>query len=210
MSDSALRVGVLLSGTGRTLENFLLQRERGALPVEFACVLSSRAGVRGLEIAEKSGIPGCVVRRADYPSPDAYGEAIAAVLREHDVELAAMAGFLKLWHIPADYVDRVLNIHPALLPAFGGRGFHGEHVHRAVWNAGVKVSGCTVHFADNEYDHGPIVLQRAVALADDDDPERIAAKVFALECEAYPEAIRLFAASRLERRGRRVIVRPAC
>jgi phosphoribosylglycinamide formyltransferase-1 len=117
-----------------------------------------------------------------------------------------MAGFLQLLEIPDDFLGRVMNIHPALLPAFGGKGYHGRKVHEAAIEAGVKVSGCTVHFADNEYDHGPIIIQRVVPVEDDDTPESLQARVFAAECEAYPEAVRLFAAGRLRVEGRRVRV----
>jgi folate-dependent phosphoribosylglycinamide formyltransferase PurN len=114
-----------------------------------------------------------------------------------------MAGFLQLLRIPDDFAGRVLNIHPALLPAFGGQGMYGRRVHKAVLAAGVKESGCTVHVADNEYDHGPIVLQRTVEVRPDDTPEALADRVFAAECEAYPEAIRLFAEGKLRLDGRR-------
>jgi phosphoribosylglycinamide formyltransferase 1 len=115
-----------------------------------------------------------------------------------------LAGFLQLVEIPPDFANRVLNIHPALIPAFSGKGFHGPAVHRAALEAGVKVSGCTVHFADNQYDHGPIISQRVVPVLDDDTPETLAARVFAEECEAYPEAITWFAEGRLVIEGRRV------
>ena len=114
--------------------------------------------------------------------------------------------------VPDDFLGRVMNIHPALIPAFCGKGYYGHHVHEAVLAYGVKVSGCTVHFADNEYDHGPIILQRAVPVLDDDTPDTLAARVFEQECEAYPEAIRLFAEGRLRIEGRRVKImgeRPA-
>jgi phosphoribosylglycinamide formyltransferase-1 len=119
-----------------------------------------------------------------------------------------MAGFLQLLEIPADFAGRVLNIHPALIPAFCGKGFHGLAVHRAALETGVKVSGCTVHFADNEYDHGPIISQYVVPVLDDDTPESLAGRVFAQECEAYPEAIRWFAQGRLRIEGRRARVLP--
>src|SRR5262249_13978637 len=126
-----------------------------------------------------------------------------------DAGLVCMAGFLQLVQIPDDFAGRVMNIHPALIPAFCGKGFHGRHVHEAVLASGVRGSGCTVHFADNEYDHGPIILQRVVPVLDDDTPEGLAARVFEEECEAYPEAIRLFAEDRLRVEGRRVRVLPA-
>ena len=113
--------------------------------------------------------------------------------RSAQVDLVVMAGFLKHVLIPTDFDNRVVNIHPALLPAFGGQGFYGLRVHEAVLASAARVSGCTVHFADNVYDHGPILLQRQVPVLDDDTPEALAARVFAAECEAYPEALRLIA-----------------
>ena len=133
----------------------------------------------------------------------------AEILRRRRVELACMAGFLKLWRIPADFKGRVMNIHPALLPDFGGRGFYGHRVHEAVLSSGAGESGCTVHFADNEYDHGPIILQRRVPVLAEDTPESLADRVFEQELVAYPEAIRLFAAGRLKVEGRRVTIAPA-
>src|SRR5947208_11194378 len=114
-----------------------------------------------------------------------------------------MAGFLQLLHVPDDYLGRVMNIHPALIPAFCGKGYYGQRVHEAVLAYGAKVSGCTVHFADNVYDHGPIILQRVVEVRDDDTPEALAARVHEQEHDAYPEAIRLFAEGRLRLDGRR-------
>src|SRR5437868_7559018 len=113
---------------------------------------------------------------------------------------------MQLIVIPDDFIGRVLNIHPALIPAFCGKGYYGHHVHEAVLAYGAKVSGCTVHFADNEYDHGPIILQRAVEVRDDDTAETLAARVFAQECEAYPEAVGRFAEGRLRVEGRVVRV----
>jgi phosphoribosylglycinamide formyltransferase-1 len=109
--------------------------------------------------------------------------------------------------IPSDFENRVLNIHPALIPAFCGRGFYGHHVHEAVLLYGAKVSGCTVHFVDNQYDHGPILLQRVVPVLDHDTPDTLAARVFEAECQAYPEALRLLGSGKVRVEGRRVIVR---
>jgi len=203
-----LRAAVLLSGTGRTFDHLLAESRARRLPITLAGVVSSRGGARGAERARAEGLECAVLRRRDFDSPAAYGDAIAARLRGWRVELVLMAGFLHLWTIPADFAGRVMNIHPALLPAFGGAGMHGAHVHEAVIASGVRWSGCTVHFADNEYDRGPIILQRTVPVAFEDTPETLAQRVFAEECAAYPEAIRLFAASRLEIVGRRVRVRP--
>jgi folate-dependent phosphoribosylglycinamide formyltransferase PurN len=115
-----------------------------------------------------------------------------------------MAGFLQIITVPDDFANRVMNIHPALIPAFCGKGYYGHHVHEAALEYGAKISGCTVHFADNHYDHGPIILQRAVPVRDDDTPDSLAARIFEQECAAYPEAIRLFGEGRLRVDGRRV------
>jgi phosphoribosylglycinamide formyltransferase-1 len=197
-----IRLGVLLSGGGTTLQN-LLDRAVG----QVACVVSSKADAFGLERARQAGIPTFVVERKAYPDREAFSAATLAPCREAGVELVCMAGYLQLLPIPPDFAGRVMNVHPALLPAFGGKGMHGMNVHRAVLEAGVKVSGCTVHFADNEYDHGPIIVQKAVEVRDDDTPEALQVRVFEAECEAYPEAIGLYAAGRLRIEGRRVRVR---
>jgi len=194
-----LRLGVLLSGGGRTLENILREIDGGRLAglAEVAVVIASRHGIRGIAIGEAAGAGVHVVRRKDYEKVDAYSEAMARLLDEARVDLACLAGFLSYWIVPERYAGRVMNIHPALLPSFGGKGMYGHHVHEAVLARGCRVSGCTVHFVTNEYDAGPIVLQRSVPAYAEDTPERLAARVFTEECEAYPEAIRLFAEGRL-------------
>ncbi len=202
-----LRLAILLSGGGRTFENLHVEIAAGRLPARIVGVVASRADVRGCARARELGYPVEVVRRRDHDGPETYGAALGDVLARWRTKLAALAGFLHLFTIPAALRGRVMNIHPALLPAFGGRGMHGEHVHRAVLASGAKLSGCTVHFADDQYDSGPIILQRAVPVAFDDTPEQLAARVFEQECIAYPAAIRLFAEGRLEVVGRRVRVR---
>ena len=188
---SPLRLAVLLSGSGRTLANLLEWIAEKRLEAEIVCVISNKPGVRGLSIAERAGVPTFVLPR-DGQSLAAWSDAIFGVCRAHRVNLVAMAGFLQLVEIPADFAGRVLNIHPALLPAFGGKGFHGMHVHRAVLERGCTVSGCTVHLVDNEYDHGRILLQRTVPVLVDDTADSLAARVFAAECVALPEAIAAF------------------
>jgi formyltetrahydrofolate-dependent phosphoribosylglycinamide formyltransferase len=202
-----IRLAVLLSGSGTTLQNFLDRIRAGSLRAEIACVGSSRADAYGLTRARDAGLPAFVSERKRFPSREEQSQHIFEHCRRADVDLVCLAGFLQLLSIPADFLGRVLNIHPALIPAFCGKGFHGLHIHRAVLEAGVKVTGCTVHFADNEYDHGPIVLQRAVPVEDEDTPETLAARVFAAECELYPLAVDLFAQGRLHVEGRRVRVR---
>jgi folate-dependent phosphoribosylglycinamide formyltransferase PurN len=153
--------------------------------------------VKGLERAEAAGIPAFVVSRKRIRDPAQFSDAITEVLDRFRPDLVTMAGFLSLWRIPPHYEGRVLNIHPALIPLFCGKGFYGMRVHDAVVASGVKFSGCTVHFADNVYDHGPIVIQRVVPVRFEDTPEDVQKRVFAEECEAYPDAIRLFAEGRL-------------
>jgi phosphoribosylglycinamide formyltransferase-1 len=201
-----IRLAVLLSGSGMTLQNLLDRTADGRLNARVVCVASGNPAAFGLERARAAGVPAFAVDRKACPSREEFSRRLFDHCRAAGADLACLAGFLQLLHIPGDFTNRVLNIHPALIPAFCGKGFHGLHVHRAAVESGVKVSGCTVHFADNEYDQGPIVLQRVVPVEDDDTPERLAARVFAAECEAYPEAIRLFAEGRLRVEGRRVFV----
>jgi formyltetrahydrofolate-dependent phosphoribosylglycinamide formyltransferase len=203
-----IRLAVLLSGSGTTLQNLVDRIAAGTLAAQVVCVVSSSAVAFGLERAKRAGVPAFVVERKACASRAEFSTRILDHCRQAGADLVCMAGFLQLLEIPADFLGRVMNIHPALIPAFCGKGFHGLRVHRAALEAGVKLSGCTVHFADNEYDRGPIVIQRAVPVEDDDTPESLAARVFAVECEAYPEAISLFATERLRIVGRRVQILP--
>jgi formyltetrahydrofolate-dependent phosphoribosylglycinamide formyltransferase len=201
-----LRLGVLLSGGGRTLENILEHIRAGSLPAEVAIVIASRPGICGIEVGKAAGAPTHLVRPKEYPTVEAYSDAMVRLLDEARVDLVCLAGFLSYWIIPERYTGRVINIHPALLPAFGGKGMYGHHVHEAVLERGCKVSGCTVHFLSNEYDEGPIILQRCVPVYAEDTADDLAARVFREECIAYPEAIRLFAEGRLRIEGRVVHV----
>lgn len=190
-----LRLGVLLSGGGRTLANIQDHIAGGSLDARIVCVISSRTDADGVDRARRLGLPVHVVSRRDVPDPQ-FHERIRALLNDAEVELACMAGFCCFWHVPPEWLGRVINIHPALLPEFGGKGFHGDKVHAAVLAAGRTTSGCTVHFCDNQYDHGPIILQREVPVLASDTVESLAARVFDQECLAYPEAIRRFIAHR--------------
>ena len=207
-----VRLAVLLSGAGTTLQNLIDRIADGRLVAKIVVVIASRADAGGLERARRAGIPAVVVARKEFPDTDRFNDALHDELAKHDLDLIIMAGFLSQVQLRGRYNGRVLNVHPALIPAFCGKGFYGERVHRAVLEAGVKVSGCTVHFADDEYDHGPIVLQGAVPVLDDDTPETLAVRVHQLENELYPEAIRLWAEGLLEIVGRRVRLRknPEC
>jgi formyltetrahydrofolate-dependent phosphoribosylglycinamide formyltransferase len=201
---AAIRLAVFLSGSGTTLQNFIDRIADGRLRAKVAVVVSSKADVLGLERAKKAGIPTAIVERKKCASVEEFSEKLFGHCRQAEAELVCMAGFLQLIRVPEDFIGRVMNIHPALIPAFCGKGFYGHHVHETAIASGVKVSGCTVHFADNEYDHGPIILQRTVPVLDDDTPDSLAARVFEQECEAYPEAIRLFAEKKLRIEGRKV------
>jgi phosphoribosylglycinamide formyltransferase 1 len=201
-----IRLAVLISGSGTTLQNFVDQIADGLLAAEIVQVISSREDAFGVERARKTGLPIAVVNRKECASTAEFGRRIFDQVRKSQADLVCMAGFLQLLPIPEDFRHRVMNIHPALLPLFGGKGMFGHHVHEAVLQSGMKVSGCTVHFADNEYDHGPIIVQRTIPVLDADTAESLAFRVFEQECEAYPEAIRLFAEGQLKVEGRRVRV----
>ncbi|NDC54515.1 MAG: phosphoribosylglycinamide formyltransferase [Planctomycetia bacterium] len=186
-----LRLAVLLSGSGRTLENLLERIQAGTLAAEIKIVVASRGDVRGVEVARRAGVPTHVLPKGNTPLAT-WSHAIFNACRAVEADLVVMAGFLQLVEIPPDFAGRVINIHPALLPEFGGKGYHGMHVHRAVLARGCTVSGCTVHLVDNEYDHGRILLQQTVPVLPDDTPESLAARVFAVECDTLPAAISRF------------------
>jgi phosphoribosylglycinamide formyltransferase-1 len=203
-----LRIAVLISGGGTTLRN-LIEKTRGGLSeVEIVLVVSSTPQAGGLAFAQQANIPAVVVDRRAFDSQDRFSEVIFDHCRKAGVGLVVLGGFLKQLTIPADFAHRVVNIHPALIPAFCGKGFYGRRVHEAVLEYGAKLSGCTVHFVDNQYDHGPVILQKAVPVMEDDTAETLAARVFQAECEAYPEVLRLIAAGRVRVEGRRVRIAP--
>jgi phosphoribosylglycinamide formyltransferase-1 len=204
------RIAVLISGGGTTLKNLIEKIEAGCLRVEIALVVSSSPTARGLQYAADAGIPAEVVEAKQFLSQEAFSDCVFAHCRKAAADLVVMAGFLKRVTVPGDFINRVLNIHPGLIPAFCGQGFYGHRVHQAVLDYGAKLSGCTVHFADNQYDHGPVILQRAVPVLDDDTAETLAARIFEAECAAYPEAIQLIAEGRVRVEGRKVHVTAAC
>ncbi len=203
-----LRLGVLVSGTGRTLENFAALARDGSLHGEVVLVISSSKQAYALERAARLGLPAFALPPGSFPSEAAFAAEVYRRLEAARVDLALLAGFLARLPIAERWRGRVMNIHPALLPGFGGKGFFGLRVHEAVRAAGVKVSGCTVHFADDEYDHGPIILQRTVPVFFEDSAEDIAHRVFEQEEVAYPEAVNLYAAERLRLSDGRVQVLP--
>jgi len=187
-----LKLGILLSGGGRTLENFVEEIGAGRLNARPVVVISSSSKAYGLTRARNHGIPAHVMRPGDHAGTQAFSDAITRILLDAGAELILLCGFLKLYKVPEVFEGRVMNIHPALIPRHCGQGFFGHHVHEAVLAAGDKESGCTVHFCDNVYDHGPIIVQRRVPVLEGDTADTLAARVFEEECRAYPEAIRMF------------------
>jgi phosphoribosylglycinamide formyltransferase-1 len=206
-SDPPIRLAVCVSGGGSTLQNLIDEIGAGRLRAEIVAVVASKPEIGAIARAEAAGIPVALVARKEYHSLNEFSDAVFEPIRRAGADLVVLGGFLALIEIPPDYEGRVINIHPALIPAFCGKGYHGMIVHQDAIATGVKVSGCTVHFADATYDTGPIILQRTVPVLDDDTPEALAARVFEAECRALPEAIALYAAGRLQVEGRRVRVR---
>lgn len=202
MALSQLKIVVLISGSGTTLRNLIAQNAAGQLDVDIPLVISSNPDAAGLQFARDADIPVSIIERDHHDDAESFRDAIFGACRDVQPDYVIMGGFIKHVLIPDDFRNRVLNIHPALIPAFCGRGFYGRRVHEAVLDYGAKVSGCTVHFVDDHYDHGPIVLQKVIAVQDNDTPESLAARVHTAECEAYPEAIRLLSAGRVVIEGR--------
>lgn len=199
-----IRLAVLISGGGTTLTNLCQRIRVGSLNAEVAIVVASRPDCGGVQRAKDANLKCEVVTRKSSASVEDFSERIFSLCRDSQADLVVCAGFLALIQIAPDFAGRVVNIHPSLIPAFCGKGFHGHHVHEAVLARGARVSGCTVHFVDDEYDHGPIIVQRVVPVEDRDTPDTLAARVFAAECEALPEAIQLFQSGCLEIHGSRV------
>ncbi len=202
----SLPIAVLISGGGTTLRNLIGQIRAGTLPVEIRLVISSNPDARGLQFAAEAKIPVLVVENKKSPTLTAFSDAIFGPCRDAGAQYVVMGGFLKHVPIPSDFENRVVNIHPALIPAFCGKGMYGLAVHQAVLDYGAKITGCTVHFVDNQYDHGPIILQRAVEVRDEDTAESLQARVFQAECEALPAALSLLAQGKIAVTGRRVQV----
>ncbi len=205
MTDvKTINLAVLISGSGSTLQNLIDKIDGKTLNVKIQTVICSSPDVYGIRIAEQNNIPVAVVHYKDYNDTESFSNTIINEIEKYPVDLVILAGFLYLFKIPEEYTGKVMNIHPGLIPAFCGKGYYGHHVHKAVIESGVKVSGCTVHFVDNEYDRGPIIIQRVVHVNSNDSASTLAQKVFKEECIAYPEAIHLFAEGKLEIEERKV------
>ncbi|MHC4957847.1 MAG: phosphoribosylglycinamide formyltransferase [Planctomycetota bacterium] len=190
------RLVCLASGGGRTILNLQDRIEAGTLDAEIALVITNRE-CKAVERARARGLAAEIVPWPRGTTPEAWAEIVWPRIEQAGATLVCNCGFLRLLLVPAAFMGRIMNIHPALLPKFGGKGMYGDHVHRAVLESGDPESGCTVHFVTNEYDTGPIILQRRVPVEAGDTADSLAARVFEAECEAYPEAITAFTQGRL-------------
>jgi len=199
-----ISLAVLVSVSGTTLQNLLDRIAAGQLDAQVKLVIGSRPGLKGLERAAAAKVMNFVVNRGAFDECPDFSREVFSLCDDAGVELICLGGWLCLLDIPSRWTGKIMNIHPALLPCFGGKGMFGPRVHQAVLDHGCKLSGCTVHFVDNTYDTGPIILQRTVPVLEEDTPEDLAARVFQAECHALPEAIALYAAGRLKVEGRRV------
>ena len=204
--NKPIKIAVLLSGSGSTLENIFEKIDSGFISAQVNIVLSSKKEAYGLVRAEKRGIETAVVESKNYFSngvPDwtAMSDAINEILISRDIDLICLCGFMCFYNVPDEFVGKVMNVHPALIPSFCGKGMFGHHVHEAVKKSGVKISGCTVHFVNNKYDAGPIIIQRSCPVSDRDTVDEIGERVMEQERIAYPEAIKLFSQGRLNLNG---------
>ena len=206
MSRNAIKIGVLASGSGTNLQTIIDTIEAGNLPAEIACVLSNNTAAFALERAKRHGIPSLHIDHRIFAGREAYDAALVEALREYGVKLVVLAGFMRI--ITPVLLDAfpwaVMNIHPALLPAFPGL-----HAQRQALDYGVKITGCSVHFVDAGTDTGPIIIQSAVPVMEGDTEASLSARILVEEHRIYPEAIRLFAEGRLKVDGRKVVISPA-
>ena len=197
-------ISVMISGGGTTLKNLIDRYDCGQLNAQITQVISNKPDAGGLQYASDAGIDSHVVDHRDYDGVESFSKAIFDAVRLAGADLVVMGGFLRRVAIPEDFVNRVINIHPSLIPAFCGKGNYGRRVHRAVVDYGCRVSGCTVHFVDDHYDHGPIIAQSTVEVTPNDSAESLAGRVFEAECELYPRVINAIAAGKVRVSGRHV------
>ncbi|HOO55285.1 MAG TPA: phosphoribosylglycinamide formyltransferase [bacterium] len=214
MDTGKKKVAVLLSGSGTTFQYIQDCIKNGDLDAEIVVVVSSRPDAYGIDRAKADNIPVFTVPRKEFNKFDSdagvlFNRKIMEVIEPYEPDLVVLAGFMSLLssEFVQQYPGRIMNTHPALIPCFCGEGYYGDKVHKAVVDRGVKISGCTIHFVDEHYDHGPIILQKPVEIEDTDTSSDVAGKVQAIEKPLYVEAIRLFCEGRLEIRGRKVFVK---
>jgi phosphoribosylglycinamide formyltransferase-1 len=207
---STLRLAFFVSGNGTLFEAITTRCRDGVLNAEPALLISSHSDAPALERAARLNVPATVIRRDQFSTGTEFAEALLQKLADGRIDLVCLAGYLKLVppRVVAEYKNRMLNIHPALLPAFGGKGMYGRHVHEAVLESGARLAGATVHLVDAEYDRGPILLQRPVFVHMDDTVESLEQRVHAIEYDLYVEAVRLFTEDRIEINGRRTKILP--
>lgn len=205
MAANKLNLGVLVSGSGSNLQAIIDASEADRLDAAVVCVISDTPGVQAIERAERHRIPVFTIGHSGFPSKKAFEEAIAGCLGEHRVDLVCLAGFMRIvgHTLLGAFPNRIINIHPALLPSFPG--LEGQ---QQALEYGVKISGCTVHFVDEKTDHGPIIRQAAVEVAEDDTVETLRDRILREEHRIYAEAIQLIAEGRISIEGRRVRIRP--
>ncbi|NLC44735.1 MAG: phosphoribosylglycinamide formyltransferase [Clostridiales bacterium] len=201
-------IGVLLSGGGTNLQAIIDGIEKGEIPGKINLVISNRANAYGLVRAENSGISTCYLNRKEYADTKAFHQAMLDQLKAHDVEYIVLAGYLSILSpgLVEHYRNRIINIHPSLIPAFCGMGFYGQKVHQAVLDYGAKLTGATVHFVDEGADTGPIIMQKAVEVQADDTAESLGSRVLKVEHELLPKAVALLVQDKLKVLGRRVII----
>ncbi|HLA25148.1 MAG TPA: phosphoribosylglycinamide formyltransferase [bacterium] len=206
-----IRIGVLASGNGTNLEAIMDACNRGEIPGRVVVVVSNNPKARALDRARLAGIPAVAMHHRAFPDRDTFDAKLVEILHSYEVDLICLAGFLRVLgpSFIRQFPERVMNIHPALLPAFGGLGMYGDRVHQTVLDSGVRFSGCTIHFANEAPDGGPIILQAVVPVYDTDTAQTLAERVVAEEHRLYPEAVKLFAEGRLQVVGRRVRILPA-
>ena len=203
MTGAPLRLACLISGGGRTMLNLADRIDDGSLNASIELVIASRGNIAGVEKSKERGFDTHIILRRDFDSDQAMHDRISALLRENRIDLVCLCGYLRWFRVDPDFRGRVINIHPALLPDFGGTGMHGARVHEAVLAAKRTTSGCTVHVVDEQYDHGRVILRRTCPVLPGDTADSLAARVFEQECLAYPEAIGQLAAACETRRGQR-------
>lgn len=201
-----IKIAILISGSGTTLKNLIDRVNDGKLMADISVVISNNPKAGGLEHANKAGIESAVISHKDFSDRESFSDAVFDYLRKTGVSLVVMGGFLRQLSIPGDFENRIINIHPSLIPSFCGKGNYGKRVHQGVLDYGCKLTGCTVHFVDDDYDHGPIIAQAAVPVEADDDAGSLAKRVFMSECELLPEVINLIADERVTVDGRIVTV----
>jgi phosphoribosylglycinamide formyltransferase-1 len=199
---SPIKIAVLISGGGTTLKNLIDRIGAGSLSAEIALVVSNNPNAGGLGFASGASIESKVICHKEFDGRDSFSVAVFDALRESGAELIVMGGFLRQLTIPADFENRIINIHPSLIPSFCGKGNYGSRVHQGVLDYGCKLTGCTVHFVDDDYDHGPIIAQAAVPVEANDDVKSLAARVFDAECELLPQVINQIAEGRVKVIGR--------